>query len=181
MPPHQAGPVLRSTAWTVAVTSDVTDTRSLVESGCGARCWVRSARCFPAAWRHAVPPLLPRPRKTPPLRSTCYGNPFPSMSIPTGEQPASCLEAPPNDDLAKGMRAGSLAVACLADVPDGPDPRQECGRRTRRAAQAGAGSSSTNTILSASIGWMRWSRTMACVAPFRRPISRPHIERGNPR
>ncbi|HLX18072.1 MAG TPA: membrane dipeptidase [Bradyrhizobium sp.] len=28
--------------------------------------------------------------------------------------------APPSDDLAKGMRAGSLAVACLADVPDGP-------------------------------------------------------------
>jgi membrane dipeptidase len=27
---------------------------------------------------------------------------------------------PPNDDLANGMRAGSLAVACLADVPDGP-------------------------------------------------------------
>jgi membrane dipeptidase len=29
-------------------------------------------------------------------------------------------QAPPNDDLATGMRAGSLAVACLADVPDGP-------------------------------------------------------------
>jgi membrane dipeptidase len=29
-------------------------------------------------------------------------------------------QAPPNDDLAKGMRAGSLAVACLADVPDSP-------------------------------------------------------------
>jgi len=29
-------------------------------------------------------------------------------------------KAPPNGDLAKGMRAGSLAVACLADVPDGP-------------------------------------------------------------
>ena len=28
--------------------------------------------------------------------------------------------APPSDDLANGMRAGSLAVACLADVPDGP-------------------------------------------------------------
>jgi membrane dipeptidase len=28
--------------------------------------------------------------------------------------------APPNDDLATGMRAGSLAVACLADVPDAP-------------------------------------------------------------
>ncbi len=29
-------------------------------------------------------------------------------------------KAPPGDDLANGMRAGSLAVACLADVPDGP-------------------------------------------------------------
>jgi membrane dipeptidase len=29
-------------------------------------------------------------------------------------------KAPPNDDLANGMRAGSLAVACFADVPDGP-------------------------------------------------------------
>jgi membrane dipeptidase len=29
-------------------------------------------------------------------------------------------KAPPNDNLAAGMRAGSLAVACLADVPDGP-------------------------------------------------------------
>jgi membrane dipeptidase len=29
-------------------------------------------------------------------------------------------QAPPNDDLARGMRAGSLATACLADVPDGP-------------------------------------------------------------
>ncbi len=29
-------------------------------------------------------------------------------------------KAPPGDDLANGMRAGSLAAACLADVPDGP-------------------------------------------------------------
>ena len=29
-------------------------------------------------------------------------------------------KAPPGDDLANRMRAGSLAVACLADVPDGP-------------------------------------------------------------
>src|SRR3954462_8817026 len=29
-------------------------------------------------------------------------------------------KAPPNDDLADAMRAGSLAVACLADVPDLP-------------------------------------------------------------
>src|SRR5262249_54414280 len=29
-------------------------------------------------------------------------------------------KAPPNDDLAYAMRAGALAVACLADVPDSP-------------------------------------------------------------
>jgi len=29
-------------------------------------------------------------------------------------------KAPPNGDLANAMRAGSLAVACLADVPDWP-------------------------------------------------------------
>jgi membrane dipeptidase len=29
-------------------------------------------------------------------------------------------KVPPNDDLANAMRAGSLAIACLADVPDGP-------------------------------------------------------------
>ena len=34
--------------------------------------------------------------------------------------PAVTSNAPPNDDLANGMRAGSLAVACLTDVPDAP-------------------------------------------------------------
>src|ERR1700736_1251177 len=29
-------------------------------------------------------------------------------------------KAPPSGDIARDMRAGSLAVACLADVPDGP-------------------------------------------------------------
>ena len=29
-------------------------------------------------------------------------------------------QAPPSGDLARDMRAGSLAVACLANVPDGP-------------------------------------------------------------
>ena len=28
--------------------------------------------------------------------------------------------AQPSDDLARGMRAGGIAVLCLADVPDGP-------------------------------------------------------------
>ena len=37
-----------------------------------------------------------------------------------GSKTGITSKAPPNDDLANDMRAGSLAVACLADVPDGP-------------------------------------------------------------
>jgi len=37
-----------------------------------------------------------------------------------GGQTGITSKAPPNGDLASAMRAGSLAVACLADVPDGP-------------------------------------------------------------
>jgi membrane dipeptidase len=43
-------------------------------------------------------------------------------------------EAPPNNDLASGMRAGSLAVACFADVPDGPGAAagwRRCASRSR--------------------------------------------------
>jgi len=55
-------------------------------------------------------------------------------------------KAPPNDDLANAMRAGSLAVACLADVPDGPvlgrkrpRPCQEYEGRSGRGAHSRAG------------------------------------------
>jgi hypothetical protein len=45
---------------------------------------------------------------------------------------------PPNDDLTKGMTAGSLAVACLADVPDGPIlKRNEAGVLTAGTPQPG--------------------------------------------
>jgi membrane dipeptidase len=37
-----------------------------------------------------------------------------------GGQTGISSKAPPSDDLADHMREGSLAVACLADVPDGP-------------------------------------------------------------
>src|SRR6202162_5753231 len=37
-----------------------------------------------------------------------------------GGQTGITSKVPPSDDLANAMRAGSLAVACLADVPDGP-------------------------------------------------------------
>src|SRR5712675_839484 len=89
-------------------------------------------------------------------------------------------KAPPNDDLADAMRAGSLAVACLADVPDGPI-------LARNAEGALAGSahrspaSSTATISNASPGWMRWSPIMACAVPSRRPISKRPTKPDSPR
>ena len=46
-----------------------------------------------------------------------------SMSVDVhshGGKTGITSKAPPNDDLASAMRAGSLAVTCLADVPDGP-------------------------------------------------------------
>jgi membrane dipeptidase len=46
---------------------------------------------------------------------------FISVDVHThGGKTGITSKAPPNDDLANAMRAGSLAVACLADVPDGP-------------------------------------------------------------
>jgi len=49
----------------------------------------------------------------------CCANP--SVDVHThGGKTGVTSKAPPNDDLANAMRAGSLAVACLADVPDGP-------------------------------------------------------------
>jgi len=47
-------------------------------------------------------------------------------------------QAAPSDDLAKGMRSGSLAVACLADVPDGPIlKRNEAGVLTAGTPEPG--------------------------------------------
>src|SRR5437763_11758416 len=77
-------------------------------------------------------------------------------------------KAPPNDDLANAMRAGSLAVACLADVPDGPI-------LARNAAGALAALRTPEPgelypiISSAWPGWMRWSPITACVARFPPP------------
>src|ERR1700692_374715 len=46
---------------------------------------------------------------------------FISMDVHThGGKTGITSKAPPSDDLANDMRTGSLAVACLADVPDGP-------------------------------------------------------------
>jgi membrane dipeptidase len=46
---------------------------------------------------------------------------FISVDVHThGGKTGITSKAPPNDDLANDMRTGSLAAACLADVPDGP-------------------------------------------------------------
>ncbi len=43
-----------------------------------------------------------------------------SVDVHTHGGMTGITKAPPNDDLATAMRTGSLAVACLADVPDYP-------------------------------------------------------------
>ena len=53
-------------------------------------------------------------------RSMSCANPFPSMFHTHGGKSGITSKAPPSEDLANAMRAGSLAVACLGDVPDGP-------------------------------------------------------------
>ena len=46
---------------------------------------------------------------------------FISVDVHThGGKTGITSKAPPSDDLANAMRAGSLSAACLADVPDGP-------------------------------------------------------------
>jgi hypothetical protein len=56
--------------------------------------------------------------------------------------------------------------ACLTLPPSAeiqPGSSACCARRSR--------GNSTSTILSVSIGWTKWSPTMACVARFQQPIS----------
>src|SRR5712692_10099482 len=88
--------------------------------------------------------------------------------------------APPSDDLANAMRAGSLAVACLADVPDGPilGRNAEGVLAALRAPEPGH---SIGTISNASPGWTKWSPTMASFVRLPRLISRRRIKQGSPR
>jgi hypothetical protein len=90
-------------------------------------------------------------------------------------------QASPNDALANGMRAGSLAVACLADVPDAPI----LGRDTAgvlgvlRAAEPGE-------LYKYHLERLDWLDEMVTHhglrrARFQQPISRPHTQRGYPR
>jgi len=90
----------------------------------------------------------------------------------------SPLKAPPNDDLAKGMTAGSLAVACLADVPDGPIlKRNEAGVLTAGTPQPGQ-------LYQYHLGRLDWVDEMIAHHGLRRALSAADLEAahaaGNP-
>jgi membrane dipeptidase len=116
---RRVGPSSGGTVWIAAVT--VTATRSRADSGCGVQCYLRSARCSAAAWGRAV--RLPPPSQTAETAAAALDVLRKSISVDVhthGGTSGITSQAPPNDGLANGMRAGSLAVACLADVPDAP-------------------------------------------------------------
>src|SRR5437762_7286842 len=85
-------------------------------------------------------------------------------------------KAPPSSDLANAMRAGSLAVACLADVPDMPvlGRSAEGALAMVRAPATGELYATTST---GSPGWTCWLLITACVARSAPPIWRKRIER----
>jgi membrane dipeptidase len=79
-------------------------------------------------------------------------------------------QAPPNDDLAKGMRAGSLAVACLADVPDGPLLARING--ALRASRAPA----PGELYNHHLGRLDWMDAMAAKHGLRRALTASDLE-----
>jgi membrane dipeptidase len=80
-------------------------------------------------------------------------------------------QAPPNDSLANGMRAGSLAVACLADVPDGPI----LGRNT--AGVLGAlRTPEPGQLYNYHLGRLDWADEMVAHHGLRRALSAADLE-----
>jgi membrane dipeptidase len=80
-------------------------------------------------------------------------------------------QAPPNGSLANGMRAGSLAVACLADVPDGPI----LGRNT--AGVLGAlRTPEPGQLYNYHLGRLDWADEMVAHHGLRRALSAADLE-----
>jgi hypothetical protein len=121
----------------------VTATRSRTDGGCGVQCYLRWVRCSAAAgsWLTAAAQTAKPP---PPPHSTLRNH---LCRVHTHGGTVELRQASPNDALANGMRAGSLAVACLADVPLHP------GRNTAGVPGVPHGGAGElyGTILSASI------------------------------
>jgi membrane dipeptidase len=80
-------------------------------------------------------------------------------------------QAPPNDSLANGMRAGSLAVACLADVPDGPI----LGRNTA-GALAALRTPEPGQLYNYHLGRLAWADEMVASHGLRRALSAADLE-----
>ena len=80
-------------------------------------------------------------------------------------------KAPPNDDLANAMRAGSLAVACLADVPDGPI----LGRNTE-GVLAAVGTPEPGQLYRHHLERLAWMDEMVANHGLRRALSSADLE-----
>jgi membrane dipeptidase len=80
-------------------------------------------------------------------------------------------QAPPNDSLANGMRAGSLAVACLADVPDGPI----LGRNTA-GVLAALRTPEPGQLYNYHLGRLAWTDEMVAHHGLRRALSAADLE-----
>jgi hypothetical protein len=94
--------------------------RSMHHAGCGARPCLRSRRCLRGGVGLAGSTVAARTAEN---ASAALDVLRRSISIdvhPHGGKTGITWKAPPSNDLAHAMRAGSLAVVCLADVPDMP-------------------------------------------------------------
>jgi membrane dipeptidase len=80
-------------------------------------------------------------------------------------------QAPPNGSLANGMRAGSLAVACLADVPDGPI----LGRNTA-GVLAALRTPEPGQLYNYHLGRLDWADEMVAHHGLRRALSAADLE-----
>ena len=80
-------------------------------------------------------------------------------------------KAPPNDDLANAMRTGSLAVACLADVPDGPI----LGRNTE-GVLAAVGTPEPGQLYRHHLERLAWMDEMVANHGLRRALSAADLE-----
>ena len=80
-------------------------------------------------------------------------------------------QAPPNGSLASGMRAGSLAVACLADVPDSPI----LGRNTA-GVLAALRTPEPGQLYNYHLGRLDWADEMVAHHGLRRALSAADLE-----
>jgi hypothetical protein len=87
---------------------------------------------------------------------------------------------PLSSDLADHMRAGSFAVSCLADVPDGPILGRNAAVLYPRSARRRR-TSFTGIISNVWRGWTSWWPITAFSGRCAPPISKPRTKRARRR